>query len=327
VALHAVRSASPAGRPYERHRPEETVLYRTIAAHWSELQGRAGEAVELPRFVAREVEEYLRCGLLEYGLLGYDKRLCAEVLEALVALVSRSYKRRAKALLGLGSTGDAMTRAVSVMHSASLRGPPWTSSTPDQRGDSALRLNVHFYLLALDGVYVRSPDSGELVFHALAAPSAEEMTDVAARTAQRVQKILARHGRTIGGIGDSDAEEPHGEQLALAALCGAAAAGHGLTGDRAGEPLLRVVDPARARKTERVGESSGLNEHAEVDVPAESRGRGCCTTSSRSTSRPAHGAAAPPAGSRPRPRPTPPPGCSRSMSSARGHHLGGRWET
>ena len=39
-------------------------------------------------------------------------------------------------------------------------------------------------------------------------PTAEEITDVAARTAQRVQKILARHGRTIDGIGESDAEEP-----------------------------------------------------------------------------------------------------------------------
>lgn len=296
------------------------MLYRTISAHWSELQERADAAGGLPSFVVREVEEYLRCGLLEHGcvrvgcercgfehlvafsckrrgfcpsclgrrmadtalhlvdkvipevpvrqwvcslpwrlrvLLGYDKRLCAEVLEAFVALVSRSYKRRAKALLGLDSVDDAMTGAVSVI----------------QRGDSALRLNVHFHLIGLDGVYVRSPDGGELVFHALAAPSAEEITDVATRTAQRVQKILARHGRTVDGTGESDAEKPLGEQLALAALCGAAAAGHGITGDRAGKPLLRVVDPARARKTERVGESGGFNVHAEVAVPARDRAR------------------------------------------------------
>jgi len=65
--------------------------------------------------------------------------------------------------------------------------------------------------------------------------------------------------------------EPVGEQLALAALCGAAAAGHGLAGDRVGEPLLRVVDPARARKNERVGESGGFNVHADVAVPARDR--------------------------------------------------------
>ena len=69
---------------------------------------------------------------------------------------------------------------------------------------------MHFHVLLLDGVYVREPDGGELVFQALAAPSAEEITDVATRSAQRVPKILARHGRTIDGIGESDAEEPHG---------------------------------------------------------------------------------------------------------------------
>ena len=35
-----------------------------------------------------------------------------------------------------------------------------------QRSDSALRLNVHFHTLALDGVYVREP-SGALAFRAL----------------------------------------------------------------------------------------------------------------------------------------------------------------
>jgi len=69
------------------------------------------------------------------------------------------------------------------------------------------------------------------------------------------------------------AEEPPGEQLALSALCAAAAAGHGLAGERAGEPLLRIVDPARARKNERVGESGGINVHAEVAVPPRDRAR------------------------------------------------------
>ena len=86
-----------------------------------------------------------------------------------------------------------------------------------------------------------------------------------------MQKVLARHGRTVDGTGERDAAEPPGEQLALAALCGAAAAGHGLAGDRAGEPLLRIVDPARARKSERVGESGGESVHAEVAVPARDR--------------------------------------------------------
>ena len=39
---------------------------------------------------------------------------------------------------------------------------------------------------------------------------------------------------------------PKAEQLARSALLGAAASGLGLTGERAGKPLLRVVDPGKA---------------------------------------------------------------------------------
>ena len=110
-----------------------------------------------------------------------------------------------------------------------------------------------------------------LGFHALAPPTTDEVTEVAVRTAKRVQKVLARHGRLLD---DATVDTgPKGEQLALAALVGAAASGLGLTGERAGKPLLRVVDPAKARVAERVGESLGVNVHAEVAVPARDRAR------------------------------------------------------
>jgi hypothetical protein len=48
--------------------------------------------------------------------------------------------------------------------------------------------------LALGGVYVRDAD-GELVFHAPAPPTSDEVTELAVRTAKRPQKVLARHGR------------------------------------------------------------------------------------------------------------------------------------
>ncbi|MBL9020658.1 MAG: hypothetical protein JNL21_00600 [Myxococcales bacterium] len=57
-------------------------------------------------------------------------------------------------------------------------------------------LLVHFRVLALGGVYVRDAD-GELVFHALAPPTSDEVTEVAVRTAKRPQKVLARHGRLL----------------------------------------------------------------------------------------------------------------------------------
>ena len=191
MAHPAARHAHHAASSYERHRPEETVLYRTLAAHWAEFCERAEEAGGLPRFVQREVDEYLRCGLLEYGcvrvgcercgferlvafsckrrgfcpsclgrrmsdtavhlaqkvipevpvrqwvcalpwrlrvLLGYDRQLCGDVLEAFVVELSRALRRRAKKALSLPARTRAHTGAVSVV----------------QRGDSALRLNVHF---------------------------------------------------------------------------------------------------------------------------------------------------------------------------------------
>ncbi len=74
---------------YERHRPEETVLYRTLEGHWPAFRERAEEVGGLPRFVAREVEEYLRCGILEHGCVRVGCSRCG--FERLVAF---SCKRR-----------------------------------------------------------------------------------------------------------------------------------------------------------------------------------------------------------------------------------------
>ncbi len=191
-------------------------------------------------------------------LLGYDRRLCAEVLEAFVVELSRSLKRRAKQSLGLATVAQALTGAVSVI----------------QRGDSSLRLNVHFHVIALDGVYLSEEPDAPLVFHALPPPTPDEVADVAKRTALRVQKILARHGRTLDGTGESDAHDAElPEQFALSACYGAAASGLGLDGERAGQPLLRIVDPNRARDAEPVADVMGFNVHAQVAIPARDRPR------------------------------------------------------
>jgi hypothetical protein len=72
------------------------------------------------------------------ALLGYDRTLCAQVVSAFVGELSRSLRHRAKRRLALDSVADARTGAVAAI----------------QRMDSALRLNVHAHVLALDGVYV-----------------------------------------------------------------------------------------------------------------------------------------------------------------------------
>ena len=296
---------------YKRHRPEETVLYRVVGAHWACFRERVEEVGPLPRFVVKEIEEYLRCGILEHGhvrvaceqcgfehlvafsckrrgfcpscmgrrmsdtavhltehvlpqvpirqwvcslpwslrvLLGYDRELCAEVAGAFVQELLRSLRFRAKRLFGLESVEDAHPGAVTFL----------------QRFDSALRLNVHFHTLALDGVYVRGDDAaaGVLAFRALPDPTDEDVLDVARRTAQRVVAILSKHGRSLDGLGHQ-AESAAERDPALASCIGAAAR----------TPALRVVDRTRARDNERVAVVMGFDVHAGASIDGRDRPR------------------------------------------------------
>jgi Transposase zinc-binding domain len=89
LATRAV--ASRAAAKYERHRPEDTLLYRTVQAHWrtflAEVSG--GAEPELPRFVLEEVEAFLKCGILAHGFL---RVVCDECHDN--RLVAFSCKRR-----------------------------------------------------------------------------------------------------------------------------------------------------------------------------------------------------------------------------------------
>jgi len=65
VYRHALGHAT-----YERHRPEQTLLYQLVEKHYPalveqlEVQGK-----NLPTHVHREFEAYLKCGRLEHGFL------------------------------------------------------------------------------------------------------------------------------------------------------------------------------------------------------------------------------------------------------------------
>jgi len=129
----------------------------------------ADTAVHLEQRVLPEVPIRHWIGSLPWGLralLGYDRRLCARVVAAFVDELCRSLRRRAKRLLGLESVRAAHTGAVAAI----------------QRTDGAIRLNVHFHVLAMDGVYVPKGDDGALVFHPLPPPVRANVAEVAGRT-------------------------------------------------------------------------------------------------------------------------------------------------
>lgn len=55
---------------YERHRPEETSLYRIVQTHYPQFLAQLdAEGDSLPAFVQQEFDDYLKCGLLEHGFL------------------------------------------------------------------------------------------------------------------------------------------------------------------------------------------------------------------------------------------------------------------
>ena len=55
---------------YQRHQPENNLLYRIVERHYPEFTAYLAEqGAVLPRYVQREFEAYLKCGRLEHGFL------------------------------------------------------------------------------------------------------------------------------------------------------------------------------------------------------------------------------------------------------------------
>lgn len=56
---------------YERHRPEETILYQLVQEHIETFfaQVEAETGLSLPDFVKDEFDAFLECGILAYGFL------------------------------------------------------------------------------------------------------------------------------------------------------------------------------------------------------------------------------------------------------------------
>jgi hypothetical protein len=162
------------------------------------------------------------------AVLGYDAELCARAANAFASELMRSLRRRAKKLLGLGSVSDALSGAVVAV----------------QRTDSALRLNVHLHVLALDGVYVRDLASA-LVFHPLSTPDSEDVVQIARRTAERLGRAFETLGRPspwqAPEASEPDPELLSVEQPGLFACYEAAARGISVSAERAGQPALRLV--------------------------------------------------------------------------------------
>jgi hypothetical protein len=64
------RRVRDAGSPYTPHRPEQTLLHRTIREQLETFLAQSRERGRpVPRFVEQELRAYLRCGILAHGFL------------------------------------------------------------------------------------------------------------------------------------------------------------------------------------------------------------------------------------------------------------------
>ena len=115
--------------------------------------------------------------------LAYDADLLRDVLRIVVRAVFGSLRRRARL-----PSGNHLPRCGAV--------------TFIQRFGDALNLNVHFHMLALDGVY-SVDEKGFIHFHPAPPPSDAVMVRVVARILRRLERLLEKRGLGPQGMWSS----------------------------------------------------------------------------------------------------------------------------
>ena len=128
--------------------------------------------------------------------LAYDAPLVSDVLAIFTKTVFVSLIRRAREF---GAVRKAQCGAVTFI----------------QRFGSALNLNLHLHMLAIDGVFAADED-GHPQFQVLLAPDDEEVGRLTASLAEGITKSLQRRG--LGP--DSDPEESDRSPLARSTMAG-----------------------------------------------------------------------------------------------------------
>ena len=192
---------------------------------------------------------------LRYGM-AYDSRLMSDVLNVFVRAVLGSLSRRARKSLGLRSSqGGAVTFV--------------------QRFGDALNCNVHFHMMALDGVYALG-GSERPEFHTLPAPEDEEIVELTALIATRVQSLLDRRG--LGPENSKDVDVFSRDDPGLAALYASSVRGRIAVGTNMGHRVARLGDQIDGDSLDilqspRCAMVSGFSVHANVSIEARDRMR------------------------------------------------------
>jgi hypothetical protein len=273
-----------ATRRWQRRTPQDAVLYQVLVEHLETFleQVHADPARQaLPRFVERELREFLACGVLSRGFArvhcsqcGKDElvafsckgrgfcpscggRRMADFAAHLVDVVLPhvpvrqwvlSLPHRVRFLLAYDADICRDVRAIFVRSVlAWVKARARHTGAPNGRGgavcfvqrcDSALRVDPHFHVVVLDGVY-RLGDDGSVTFAEISAPTPQDL----ARLVPGVRARITRHLERARALADDALDlEPSAHQACLAA----AASGHDARRVRAplaAAPRPRVRDP------------------------------------------------------------------------------------
>ena len=147
-----------------------------------------------------------------------------------------------------------------------LGGGQTGSVTVVQRFGSALRLNVHFHILVLDGCYSESA-GGQLTFHRAHKPTTADVQQLVTRIAVAAERVFAKAGH---GPDDEVYSDPDDGQALLQA---ASLAGKVGLGRRAGKRSRRVVvlGGREFALPAQCAVSDGYNLHAAVSIGPRDR--------------------------------------------------------
>jgi len=175
------------------------------------------------------------------------------------------YPRLIRGVLGIATT-EIFRWVRDDLSRRGFGGGQTGSVTVVQRFGSALRLNVHFHILVLDGCYSEGAD-GQLTFHRAYKPTTADVQDLVTRISAAVEHWLALQGH--GPDDEVDTDPDDGQEL----LQAASLAGKVGLGRRSGQRSRRVVvlGGREYALPARCAVSDGYNLHAAVSIGPRDR--------------------------------------------------------
>ena len=232
---------------YERHRPEQTTLYRLVQQHAASFiaDTEASTGSELPGFIKDEFAAFLECSILAHGFLrlrcgacGHDKLLAfsckrrgfcpscgarrmSQTAAHLLDHVIPQVPVRQWVLSLLAAQPELVTPVLQVVQrvvtghlldGVGLKREEGHGGavTLIQRFGSAANLNIHLHCLVLDGVY-RCGADGVPVFVEAGAPSDDELHALLHTVITRLMKMLTRRGGLIEEMGQTWLADPNAD--------------------------------------------------------------------------------------------------------------------